>query len=215
MGGQFWVGWYWYGPSSASFIIDVLGLQLAPEMELRARAYAATAQSACWWWPHSDFVMVSERPLNINRDANGRLHSATGPAISWPDGWGLYMWHGLRVPAEWILHPDKLDPQTALNWKNVEQRRAAAEIIGWARVLDALKARSVDKDEDPQIGELLEVDLPDSPKQKFLRVRCGTQRTFCLPVPPEMKTALQANAWTFRIEDPAGLKSFRNYTVRT
>ena len=67
MGGQFWVGgWYWLGsPSMTSFIFDVGGLRIDPRLELAARAYAATAMSACWWWPHSHFVMVSERPLAV------------------------------------------------------------------------------------------------------------------------------------------------------
>jgi hypothetical protein len=65
IGGQFWAGWYWYGPSGILCFIDLLRLDLGREMELRARAYAATATSACWWWPHRDFVCVSERPRRL------------------------------------------------------------------------------------------------------------------------------------------------------
>ncbi len=46
-------------------------------------------------------------------------------------------------------------------------------------------------------GDAPIVEAPDIGKEKFLRVRCGTSRTFALPVPPEMKTALEANAWTW------------------
>jgi len=42
-------------------------------------------------------------------------------------------------------------------------------------------------------------------------VRCGTGRTFALPVPPDMKTAIQANAWTYGL-DP---KDIFNLEVRT
>jgi hypothetical protein len=102
-----------------------------------------------------------------------------------------------------------------LSWPNIEQRRAAAEILGWAKILDALKAKSIDKDSDPQIGELFVADLPDSPGQKFLRVRCGTGRDFCLPVAPHLMTALAANAWTFGFEKAGEIESYRNYEVRT
>jgi len=44
---------------------------------------------------------------------------------------------------------------------------------------------------------LLEVELPDIGKERFLRVLCGTGREFALPVPPDMTTALQAQSWTF------------------
>ena len=62
------------------------------------------------------------------------------------------------------------------------------------------------------IGTLLEVDIPDIGREKFLRVLCGTGREFALPVPPDMKTALQANAWTFGMDDPNELL---NLEIRT
>jgi hypothetical protein len=173
------------------------------------------AANSGWLWPFAGAAILTDRPCHIARDAENRLHCQTRAAIEYRDGWGVYAWHGVRVPKGWILEPGKLDPKTALSWKNIEQRRAAAEIIGWAKILDAVGAKLVDKDGDPQIGELLSVDLPDAPNQKFLRVRCGTGRTFCLPVAPHLTTALAANAWTFAIEDVAELKSFRNYAVRT
>jgi hypothetical protein len=70
MGGQFWVGWgYWWGsPSFTSFMLDCLGLDLGRDIELRARAYQAQAESACYWWPGRDFVLVSERPHTLEFD---------------------------------------------------------------------------------------------------------------------------------------------------
>jgi hypothetical protein len=104
------------------------------------------------------------------------------------------------VPRKWITAPDKIDVTAALNWQNIEQRRAAAEIIGWKRILETLPHRILDADKDPYIGTLMEVDLPDSPGEKFLRVRCGTGRDFVLPVDPKSKTALEANARTYRLK---------------
>ena len=69
----------------------------------------------------------------------------------------------------------------------------------------------VDEDGDPEIGTLLEVDLPDIGKEKFLKVLCGTGRTFALPVPPEMKTALEAQSWTWSIDE----KDFFKPEIRT
>ncbi len=93
-----------------------------------------------------------------------------------------------------------MTPAIALTWKNIEQRRCACEILGWINILKELKAKTIEKDEDPQIGELVEVTIPDIGKEKFLRVECGTGREFAMPVPPEMKTALEANAWTWGLE---------------
>ena len=45
-----------------------------------------------------------------------------------------------------------------------------------------------------------DLDIPDIGREKFLKVKCGTGREFAIPVPPDMKTALEANAWTYAIE---------------
>ncbi len=148
---------------------------------------------------HEKFCIISDFPSTLKVDEQNRPHAESGPFCEWADGSRLYSWHGARVAAEWIEHKKTLDPKTALTHGNVELRRAAAEIIGWAKVLEHVSAKTIDKDKDPEIGELLEADLPDSNGSRFLRVHCGTGRDFVLPVPAEMKTARQANAWTYDI----------------
>ncbi len=115
------------------------------------------------------------------------------------------------MPREWIEQRHKLTPKTALTWENIEQRRAACEILGWSRILTELNAKTIDRDADPEIGELVEVELPQIGREKFLRVTCGTKREFALPVPPSMKTALEAQAWTWGLNT----KAFTKPEVRT
>ena len=154
----------------------------------------------------------SDRPRVVRFDNEKRLHREDGLAIEYSDGWGVAAWHGTRVPREWILNKKSLTAKTALTWQNVEQRRAACEILGWVNVLKELNAKTIDKDEDPEIGELVEVEIPEIGREKFLRVLCGTGREFALPVPPDMKTALQANSWTFGFDD---VRQFLKPEVRT
>jgi hypothetical protein len=101
--------------------------------------------------------------------------------------------------------------EQALTWENMEQRRAACEILGWATILKQLDGRTINKDADPQVGELIEVEIPEVGRERFLKVLCGTGREFALPVPPNMTTALEANCWTYGIEPDA----LRNLEVRT
>ena len=138
-------------------------------------------------------------------DDRNILHNENGPAMAFADGWSVYAWHGTRVPSTWIDQRETLTASLALSQRNVELRRAACEILGWHNILAELKPRTINKDADPMIGELLEVDLPESGRERFLRVLCGTGRTFAIPVPPNVQTALEANAWTYGIE-PASLK---------
>jgi hypothetical protein len=90
-GGSWWCAFQAW----SSFLREVCGLSLPPELVRRAEAFA-DAQSAGWWWPHRRFAVVCERPTWVSRDEHGQLHCATGPAISWSDGWALWFWHGQR-----------------------------------------------------------------------------------------------------------------------
>ena len=200
LGGQFWVGGWWGSPSFVSFFTDVCGLELSAEIMQRAEAYRKVCESVNYIWPNEKFVIVCNRPIWIKRDAQGRLHAETGNAIQYPDGWGLAMWHGVRIPHEWLENKANLDPHMAITWKNIEQRRAACEIIGWAKILSALNAKVIDKNASEQIGTLLEVNLPDSGEERFLKVKCGTGRDFVIPVPRYVQTAAQANAWTYSLD---------------
>jgi hypothetical protein len=158
-------------------------------------------KSCGWVWWHENVLAISDRPKELHRDGEGRLHSLTGPSISYCDGWALYHSHGTAVPAEWIEDRKSLTAKVALTWENVEQRRAACEIIGWESILRELNARTIDTDDDPEIGQLVEVDIPEIGRERFLRVLCGTKRQFALPVPPTMTTAIQAQAWTWGLTE--------------
>lgn len=154
----------------------------------------------CGWVSfYDDTVVFQHRPEVIKFDDQNRLHCEDGPAIRYRDGYSVYSWHGTRVPAEWIEKKSELTAKTALTWENIEQRRCACEIIGWDTILRELDSTVIDSDVDPMVGNLLEVDIPDIGREKFLQVLCGTGRTFAIPVPPECKTALEANAWSYNI----------------
>lgn len=143
-------------------------------------------------------VFISERPTVIRFDDTKRLHCEDGPSIAYEDGFEVYSWHGQRVPKRWIM--EGLTAKEALTCENIEQRRAACEILGWPHVLDELNAKVLHEDGDPEVGTLVAVDIPDIGREHFLRVQCGTGREFAIPVPPECKTALEANAWTYGVE---------------
>jgi hypothetical protein len=183
---------------------DILGLKLPQHAEYEAWEQAAIHGG--FRVMHEEFCLVCDFPEILKVDAENRPHSENGPSHRWRDGWSLYHWHGIRIPAEWIEDRASLTPHMALTWENVEQRRAACEILGWVNILKALDAKIIDTDNDPEIGELVEVDIPEIGREKFLRVLCGTGRQFALPVPPEMTTALEAQAWTWGMDGDSFVK---------
>ena len=157
--------------------------------------FQALRDAAGWVMPYTHICFVSQRPNHLELDENERLHCETGPAMVYSDGFMVHAWHGTVFPEEWAK--TKPTAHDALYWRNIEQRRVACEILGWEAILGELDCVSLDKDEDPEIGELVSVKMPGTAEDKFLRVTCGTGRKFSLPVPSELITARQANAWTW------------------
>ena len=200
-GGQLWSSGFC---AYVSFFRDVM--QWENETLNKFKILEDLTKSCGWVWWHTNVLSISDRPLSIHRDEAGRLHGEKGPSIAYRDGWSLYHWHGVSIPENWVKG-NPPSPAEAINWPNIEQRRAACEIVGWSNILNQLDAKVIDSDSDVEIGTLLEVNLPGSGKEKFLKVTCGTGReNIVLPVPRDVKTALEANAWTYGIDD---LKKFK------
>lgn len=184
-----WLGFYQY-------FRDVVGIEECNKLD----GLFDLANHCGWLNMYEDTVVFQDRPEYIKFDDLTRLHCEDGPAIRYSDGYSVYSWHGTRVPETWINNKGSLSPKIALTWENVEQRRAACEILGWALVLRELNAHVIDCDADAEIGTLVEVQIPEIGKEKFLKVMCATGREFAIPVPPEMNTALEANAWTYGLD---------------
>jgi hypothetical protein len=184
----------------ATFFRDVCGWGDAETLS-KLEINEALVRTVGWTWWHENVLALSDRPKNIHRDEIGRLHHPSEKAIEYRDGWGFHCWHGVVIPSEWIENPESLSAEIALKWENIEQRRAACEILGWGKIISLLDGREIDVDPDPEVGMLIECDIPDSGKERFLIVTCGTGRKgIVLPVPRNFNTALAANAWTWGLE---------------
>ena len=190
-----------------NYFQEVVGLECCDKLQ----GLMDLAKYSGWVSFYEDVVVFQHRPEHIKFDDQERLHCEDGPAILYRDGYSVYAWHGTTIPSEWIEHKNELTAEIALTWTNIEQRRCACEILGWAKILRELDSEVIDSDEDPMIGNLIRVNIPDIGRENFLQVVCGTGRTFAIPVPPECKTALEANAWTYGV-DPSTL---RDLEVRT
>jgi hypothetical protein len=201
-----WLGWV--------DAFDRLGLHdaTAPAQGLRRAAKAAG-----WWWPMRGAVILTERPTSITRDDLHRLHSETGPAISYPDGWGIWAVHGVRVPQLVVEHPEQITTAMVLAEPNQEVRRVMADRYGWDRLAEEGRWNLIDSCPDPgNPGQTLRLwDLPSglnaptgNPGDGTVRLltcvngtvdRDGTRRQFGLTVPGDAPDALTAAAGTYRM----------------
>ena len=209
LGGRWWVGgWYW-GPAYTEYFRHVCDLELPGDTWAKNDAWIA-AQSAGWWWPHKDFVIVADTPEFIHRERVGpdgwgshRLHCASGPAIRWRDGWALWFWHGRNVP-QWVV--ESPTPEKIAAEPNIEIRRCAIESLGWDRYIASAGLAPVasDVDENGLPRELY--DVPEHLWGARLRLvvvtngspeRDGTRRRYGLTVPTTCNTPSEAVAWSY------------------
>lgn len=165
---------------------------------------AAVARAAGWWWPYEKVAVVSERPVELHRDEAGRLHRGDGPALAFPDGFALYAWHGMPVPAEFLTGLATLTPRRIREEENAELRRVMLEHYGYDRYLEESEAQPVHRDET---GVLWRIELEgDEPLVMVEVVNStpepdGIHRTYWLRVPPRTRTAKEGVAWTFGLEE--------------
>jgi len=121
-----------------------------PEMK-EIHPMVTLAKQIGWWWPYDNICFVSERPSEIHFDNGGQLHGEDGPALSYSDGFGVYVWHGYRIPTDkqWIIaEKDRLNPDVIEAEENAELRRIMLEVYGFDKYLEKRKAKLVSEDVD-------------------------------------------------------------------
>ena len=188
-GGNMWA-WFAAYAEAARDVLGLTGLSCWGKYQ----SWEDAAKAGGFRWMHEEFCLVSDFPEVLRVDERNLPHCENGPSHRWRDGWEFYSWHGEQVPKEWIVGEGPTI-HDALHHENTEKRRAACEIIGWERVLDELNGRTIHDSGDGGIGAVVEVDIPEIGRERFLRVDCGTGRKFALPIPPDIDTAMAAQSW--------------------
>jgi len=88
-------------------------------------------------------------------------------AVAFPDGWGIWAWHGIRVTEQIILRPESLTPEQIATESNAQVRQVMVERIGIERVCQMFNAVCLDKQ---GTYELLSLDLGDGRKRPYLKM---------------------------------------------
>jgi hypothetical protein len=157
-------------------------------------------RAAGWWWPLERVAVMTDRPFALHRDEQGRLHRPDGPALAYTDGSGLHAWHGTLVPSELIARLPELRVDDITAEPNVELRRVMREAYGLERYLRDAGGSLVSKD---AYGRLWRLHRPGSEALVMVEVvnatpePDGSHATYWLRVPPDIRSAHAAVAWTF------------------
>jgi hypothetical protein len=151
-----------------------------------------------------NLCLVSARPTCIGRDDQGRLHGEAGPALAYSDGFEIYSWHGTGVDEYVITQPGSLTPNAIEKEANAEIRRVMIERYGVERFIIDSGAELIESDE---VGTLYAKYLLGDEPLVLVRLLDktllpdGTAKEYWLRVPPFIKSARAAVAWTFEMKE--------------
>ena len=185
------------------------GLDLG-EINTRSKNYAELSLAACYSWPNRNFVIACERPNKISRDSNGKLHCEDSMAIAWPDDWGLFMWHGIRVPPQLIMDPFSITKEELEKEKNSEISRAWLERLGPKEYFKRMEVKKIDTWLDDITGLHYELfDFADRKgelqprvlKMESPELNDGSRPVYVETVDPRLETAQAARRWQFQKDD--------------
>jgi hypothetical protein len=124
------------------------------------------------------------------------LHADGKPALLFADGYCLWMLNGVRMPKKIVMTPAKeLDCNLILKEKNAEVRREIIRKIGINRVIEKLKATSIDKSLDGQY-ELMNFNCIDGRFRPYLKMLNPSNGMWHIEgVHPDCRTISQALSW--------------------
>ena len=162
------------------------------------------AEAAGWMVPHANVCWLSERPDVLEIDAQGRLYGATGPALHFADGWSHYAWKGVRVPA-WMIEGRRAITVAQINReRDPVLRRCMIDIMTPAKFVETSDAVCVSRDD---AGALWLKTWHHWDSWAAVEVVNGTPepdgslKHYFLQVPPTMRSAREAVAWTYGMSE--------------
>jgi hypothetical protein len=157
---------------------------------------------------------LCDRPVSllIDSERRNRLHCSDGPAVEFADGSKMYFWHGVAVPSCVVEHPETITVGAINEEPNAEIRRVMLERFGMERYLEDSSAERLHEDEFGVLYRIIPTEentLPFSRDslEPFLIVKVAnsspepddSRKEYFLRVPPYVRTAKEAVAWTFGV----------------
>lgn len=150
-----------------------------------------------------DFACAVLAPTSIRLNDAFELHGEEKPAVTWADGTKLFFHNGVAVPEKLVERPDEVTREEIMAEENAEVRRCYREILGSERFGTLLGLVVIDEDKD-RFGYDLTLYRTEKKDKlagnyiQFAGVTCpSTGRRYFLCVPPHIKSAREAVAWTF------------------
>ena len=111
-----------------------------------------------WWWPLDEAVVLTDRPTELHRDDEHRLHNEFGPCIAYADDFKMFAWHGIVVDEHVIVAPETITVAEIEDERDQEIKRVKILRMGTDRYMLASGCEEVHKDD---WGTLLRKEMGD------------------------------------------------------
>lgn len=163
------------------------------------------ARSCGWVVPHKNICFAVERHNVLKIDpVIGKLHSSSGPAISYPDGWARYYWKGVGVPRRIIEAPGTISVRRIDGEPDPVTRHCMIDILTAEKFIAMGAATKVASDETGTLwrrswgvmGAWAAVEVRNGSPEPD-----GSYRHYFLTVPPTVRSARQGVAWTYGLAE--------------
>lgn len=175
---------------------EKIGVKYKEEDAKLLRVWEKISRSCNWWIPYDDFCFFVEKPEIVSMNSNMRIHSETGPAVKYRDGFSIYAINGVIVPSFVVEEPIKITVQMIASEVNTELRRIMINryVGGIGKYLSDSGAKLVDVDALTIPGSATRALMEDKNGDKWL---CGsdgsTKRVYFMSVPRSSKTCKEAH----------------------
>lgn len=94
--GLCWMMWAAYA--------EHIGVRFSGDQSRRFGLLQGISFECEFWWPFEKVCFVSEGPVELHCDASGVLHNDDGPAVTYEDGYCVYVHNGVRLKGmQWLI----------------------------------------------------------------------------------------------------------------
>jgi hypothetical protein len=181
-----WLGFY-------DYFREAVGLETETR---RLIPLTNLAKETGWHLFYKNVAILSEKPTEIHRNEQGRLHKDGAPAIKWADGYELHRLNGINVSKEIAETPlSEISKDMILKQQNADIRRELVRRLGANRAMEVLDAKVIDTFESKIGGryELVTLDIGDGRTRPYLKMlNPSIGETHIEGVRPEIKTVKEA-----------------------
>ncbi len=198
-----------YESGMYSFYSYLCGVAGAQELKELMDVFLQLAGCAGWVVPYENLCLVSDKPVRMECNPTGELHSLSGSALEFPDGFSVHAVDGIVVPDYVVTQPQKITTRMIDHERNAAMRRILIKRYQGNFYDDCGAALAA----EDRLGRLYRKRRLFDTDFTFVRVLNSTRepdgsyKEYVLRVPPEVTTPTEAIAWTFGMTPEEYLKT--------